>query len=131
MRCPFVREPRSTVVNFLLGPLDVPRNTKTLDPPVMSLTGTRSCAASGKVLIKNEIVSKNATALVLARRIMIFLTMCVRLPRLLPMRRKRGQNILKTSNTSDFANELKGPAAHIKALVPDIVKAFRIGRFPT
>jgi hypothetical protein len=45
-RCDFVRRDFACVTNFFETDLDFPRKTKTLVPPVRSLTGTISCAAT-------------------------------------------------------------------------------------
>src|SRR5215213_3785895 len=46
IRCDFDRIVRPALTNFLATAREAPRKTKTLVPPVMSLTGTISCAAA-------------------------------------------------------------------------------------
>ena len=61
IRCVFVGAALALEIKRFGGALDARRKTKTLDPPVMSLTATSSCAAVGAAFINRVKITARAS----------------------------------------------------------------------
>jgi hypothetical protein len=72
MRCVLLRFGLTLEIKLFGTAFLEARKTNTLEPPVISLTGTRSCAASGKLKVK-KLHIKSAQIVALRRFIFVFI----------------------------------------------------------